>query len=74
MAFASSLPRAIKHVPVVTPEEYKKYMTLNNFVNFELFFTKLSGVDPYEKHIDCPGGHAWEHVFMAWSKLEATGL
>ena len=24
---------------------------LNNFVNFELFFTKLLGIDPYEKRI-----------------------
>ena len=38
---------------------------LNNFVNFELLFTKLSGIQP--------GGHAWRHVFMACSKLEARG-
>ena len=48
--------------------------TLNNFVNFELFFTKLSGIDPYEKRIDYPGGHAWGHVFMACSKLEAMAI
>jgi hypothetical protein len=29
-----------------------------NFVNFELFFVKLSGIDPYEKRIDYLGGHA----------------
>ena len=46
---------------------------LNNFVNFELFFAKLSGIDPYEKRIDYLGGHAWGHVFMACSKLEARG-
>ena len=34
-------------------------------------FTKLSGIDPYEKRIDYPGWHAWGHVFMACSKLEA---
>jgi hypothetical protein len=37
---------------VTTPIEYKKYMVstnINNFVNFELFFTKLSGINPYEK-------------------------
>ena len=39
--------------------------------NFDFFFTKLSGIDPYEKRIDYPGGHAWGHVFMACSKLEA---
>ena len=46
---------------------------LNNFVNFKLLFTKLSGIHPYEKCIDEPGGHAWRHVFMACSKLEARG-
>ena len=46
---------------------------LNNFVNFELLFTKLSGIHPYEKCIKQPGGHAWRHVFMAYSKLEARG-
>ena len=48
---------------------------LNNFVNFELFFTKLSGIDPYEKRIDYLGGHAWGHVFiMACSELEAMAI
>ena len=46
----------------------------NNFVNFELFFTKLSGIDSYEKHIDYPGGYAWGHVFMTCSKLEAMAI
>ena len=46
---------------------------LNNFVNFELLFTKLSEIHPYEKCIKKPGGHAWRHVFMACSKLEARG-
>ena len=44
---------------------------MNNFVNFDHFFNKLSGIDPYEKCIDHLGGHAWGHVFMAHSKLEA---
>ena len=44
---------------------------LNNFVNFNFLFNKLSGIDPCEKHINIPGGHAWGHVFMACSKLEA---
>ena len=48
--------------------------TFNNFVNFELFFIKLSGIDPYEKCINQPGGHAWRHVFMACSKLEAMAV
>ena len=34
---------------------------LNNFVNFDFFFTKLSGIDPCEKRINIPGGHAWRH-------------
>ena len=39
---------------VTTPKEYKKYIfqqTCNNFVSFELLFTKLSGIHPYEKCI-----------------------
>ena len=40
---------------------------LNNFVNFDFLFTKLSGID----RINISGGHAWRHVFMACSKLEA---
>jgi hypothetical protein len=44
---------------------------LNNFVNFDFLFTKLSGIDPCEKCINKPGGHAWRHVFKACSKLEA---
>ena len=47
---------------------------LNNFVNFELLFTKLSGIHPYEKCNKQSGGHAWQHVFMACSKLEATAI
>ena len=47
---------------------------LNNFVNFDFFFTKLSGIDPYEKRIDYPDGHAWGHVCMACSKLEAVTI
>ena len=68
----------IQHLlKVTTPKEYKKYMVLTNvfiFVNFELFFTKLSGIDPYEKRIDYPGGYDWGHVFMACSKLEAMAI
>ena len=47
---------------------------LNNFVNFKLLFTKLSGIDPCEKCIDMLGGHAWRHIFMACSKLEAMAI
>ena len=43
-------------------------------VEFELFFAKLSGIDPYEKCIDYLGGHARGHVFMACSKLEAMTI
>jgi hypothetical protein len=42
---------------------------LSNF-----FFTKLSGIDPYEKHIDYHDGHAWGHVFMTFSKLKAKAI
>ena len=60
-----------------TPIEYTQDMvstTLNNFnVNCN-FFTKLSGIDPCEKCINIPGGHAWLHFFMACSKLEAIAI
>ena len=36
--------------------------------------TKHSGIDPCEKRINIPGGHAWRHVFMACSKLEAMAI
>ena len=35
---------------------------LNNFVNFDFLFTKLSGIDPCEKRINIPGGHAWREL------------
>ena len=47
---------------------------LNNFVNFEFFFTKLSGIDPCEKRINTLGGHAWRSFFMACSKHEAMAI
>ena len=47
---------------------------LNNFVNFDFLFTKLSGIDPCEKRINILGGHAWRHFFMASSKLEAMAI
>ena len=47
---------------------------LNNFVNFDFLFTKLSSIDPCEKRINIPGGHAWRHVFMSCSKLEAMAI
>ena len=47
---------------------------LNNFVNFELFFTKLLGIDSHDKRIISPGEHAWHHVFMACSKLETKAI
>ena len=47
---------------------------LYNFVNFDFLFTKLSGIEPYEKRIDIPGGHAWRHFFMACSKLVAMAI
>ena len=47
---------------------------LNNFVNFEFFFTKLSGIDSCEKRINRLGGHAWRNFFMAFSKREAMAI
>ena len=47
---------------------------LNNFFNFDYTFTKLSEIDPCEKHIDMLGGHAWRHIFMAFSKLGAMAI
>ena len=47
---------------------------LNYFVNFDFLNTKLSGIDPCEKRINIQGGHAWGHLFMAFSKLEAMAI
>ena len=47
---------------------------LNNFVNFNFLFTKLPEIDPCEECIDMLGGHAWQHIFMACSKLEAMAI
>ena len=47
---------------------------LNNFVNFDFLFTKLSGIDPCEKRINIPGVHAWRHFFIACSKLESMAI
>ena len=57
---------------MTTPIEFQQ--TLNNFVNFDFFFTKLSGYDPCEKRIDMLGGHNGRHFFIACSKLEAMAL
>ena len=38
---------------------------MNNFDNFDYFFTKLSEIDPCEKRIDMLGGRAWRHISMA---------
>ena len=47
---------------------------LNNFVNFEYFFTKLSGIYPCEKRINRLGGYAWRNFFKACSKHEAMAI
>ena len=62
---------------VTTPKEYNStwfQQTCNNFVKFESFSTKLSGIDPCEKCTNIPGGHAWQHFFMACSKFEAMAI
>ena len=47
---------------------------MNNFVDFNFFFTKLSEIDPCEKRIDMLVLHAWQHIFMACSKLGAMAI
>ena len=47
---------------------------LNNFVSCDLFFSKLSGIDPCENCINILGGHAWRNFFMACSKHEAMAI
>ena len=47
---------------------------LNNFVNCEYFFTKLSGIELWEKHIDILDGHALRHFSMVCSKFEAKAI
>ena len=42
------------------------------FVSFEGFFTKRSGIDPCEKHINILGGHAWRGFYF--STLEAMAM
>ena len=48
--------------------------TLNNFVNFNFFFIKLSEIHPCQKRIDMLGGHAWRYILMACSKLGAMAI
>ena len=49
--------------------------TLNNFVNLDFFFTKLSGIDPCEKRIIILlGGHTWRHLFIACDELVAMAI
>ena len=47
---------------------------LNNFVDCDFFFTKLSGIDSCEKHINILGGNAWQNFFVTCSKLEAMAI
>ena len=47
---------------------------LNNFDNFDFFFTKLSEIDPCEKRINMLGGRAWQHIFLACSKLGSMAI
>ena len=43
---------------MTTPRKSTQFQqTLDNFDNFNLFFTKLSGINPYAKRIDWLGGH-----------------
>ena len=47
---------------------------LNNFVNWEYFFIKLSSFDPCEKRINILGRHSLATFFMVRSKLEAKAI
>ena len=47
---------------------------MNNFVNFEFFFTKLSGIYSCINCVSILGGHAWRNFFMDCSKLEAMAV
>ena len=47
---------------------------LNNFVNFDFLFTKLSGIDPCEKRNNIPGEYAWHIFLMACSKFETMAI
>ena len=47
---------------------------LINIVNFNFFFAKLSDIHPCQKCIDMLGGHVWQHILMACSKLEAMAI
>ena len=38
---------------------------MNNFVNSNIFFTKLSRIDPCEKRVNILGGQHWRYFFMA---------
>ena len=63
----------IQHLLKVTndsPIDYKKDMVWILFI-LNYSFTKHSGIDPCEKRINIPGGHAWRYFFMTCSKLEA---
>ena len=42
---------------------------LNNFVNSNNLFTKLSRIDPCEKRVNIVGGQHWGNSLMACSNL-----
>ena len=47
---------------------------LNNFVNSNIFFTKLSRIDPCEKRMNILGGKHWCNFFLACSKLVTMAI
>ena len=47
---------------------------LNNFVNSNIFFTKLSKIDPCEKRVNILGGQHCRNFFMACSKLVTVAI
>ena len=47
---------------------------LNNFVNFDFSFTKLSGIYPCEKRNNRLGEHAWRNFFMDCTKHEVMAI
>ena len=47
---------------------------LNNFVNSNIFFTKLSKIDPCEKRVNILDGQHCRNFFMACSKLVTVAI
>ena len=47
---------------------------LNNFVNSKNFITKLSRIDPCEKHVNILDGQHWRNFLMAYNNLVTMAI